>query len=301
MDLLQWVKQHQPSVPVILVTGNCELQTAVDSMKLGAFDYVTKPFELQTVLDRVKSALNQRSQQLREEQAVQELRDSLQTQTQALDSARSDLDLDHHATLEALIRALDARAHETETHSCRVRAYSLCLGERLGLREEQMEDLGQGALLHDVGMIGVSDTILLKNGKLSEEEWTEVKRHPLIGEEIVKGMELLEKAVELILYHHERFDGQGYPYGLQGEEIPLAARLFSVVDTYDALTSDRPYRKALSAEAARIEIECSAGTQLDPQIVRQFLQIPQSELDQIVKETDKAVVWQADRDQVSVS
>jgi response regulator RpfG family c-di-GMP phosphodiesterase len=152
MDVLKWVKENQPSVPVILVTGNCELETAVDSMRLGAFDYVTKPFDLEKVLGRVTNALHQRWRQLTEEEATQQLKDALQTQAQALDLARLDLDAGHHATLEALIRALDARAHETETHSCRVRAYALRLGERLGLRDKQMKDLAQGALLHDIGM-----------------------------------------------------------------------------------------------------------------------------------------------------
>jgi response regulator RpfG family c-di-GMP phosphodiesterase len=283
MDVLEWVKENQPSVPVILVTGNCELETAVESMKLGAFDYVTKPFDLQTVLDRVRNALRQHWQQLKEEEATQQLRDALQTQAQALDLARLDLDAGHHATLEALIRALDARAHETESHSCRVRAYALRLGEKLGLRDKQMEDLAQGALLHDIGMIGVSDTILLKNGRLNYEEWREVKRHPLVGGEIVQGMELPKRALELILCHHERFDGRGYPHRLGGEEIPLPARLFAVVDTYDALTSDRPYRKGLSAAAARSQIEYCAGTQLDPLFAERFLKIPQSELDRLAE------------------
>jgi len=281
MEVLKWVRKHQPTVPVVLITGKCELKTAVESMRLGAFDYVTKPFQLETVLDRVDKALEERSQTLKQEQEQHKLNACLDDRSEALNLTLTNLAVEHDATLEALIRALDARAHETDTHSARVREYALCLAARLELTDPQIDDLSQGALLHDVGMIGVSDTILLKNGKLTATEWRDVRKHPLIGPRIVGNIHSVsEGVVDVITSHHERFDGTGYPDGLRDKEIPFLARIFSVVDTYDAITSDRPYRKARSSTIARREIAGCAGHQLDPSIVEVFLRIPQSELDE---------------------
>jgi HD-GYP domain-containing protein (c-di-GMP phosphodiesterase class II) len=135
--------------------------------------------------------------------------------------------------------------------------------------------------LHDIGKIGISDSILLKPDKLTAEEWEEIRKHPIVGHQIVQGIKFLERPASLIKWHHERFDGKGYPNGLKGRDIPLEARLFAIVDTYDALTSDRPYRKAFSSEAAETEIKRCSGTQFDPDLVQVFLQIPQEELDEI--------------------
>jgi response regulator RpfG family c-di-GMP phosphodiesterase len=288
MDVLKWVRENQPRVPVILITGMCELKTAVESMQSGAFDYVTKPFQLETVLDRVQEALERRAQTLAQEAENLKLRASLSEHTEVLNSTLKDLAVEHDATVEALIRALDARAHETESHSERVRAYALCLGEKLGLSDTEMDDLSQGALLHDIGMIGVSDTILLKPGELTETEWQEVKKHPLIGPEIVGNIHTVnEGVIDVIKHHHERFDGSGYPNQLKGEDIPLLARIFSIADAYDAITSDRPYRKARSPVFARTEIASCARLRFDPRIVEVFLLIPHSELEQVARSAER--------------
>jgi putative nucleotidyltransferase with HDIG domain len=264
-----------------MITAVSDLETAVNSMKSGAYDYITKPFDLERVVDSVQKALDRRSQQIENDQIAKNLQKALQSQTFALNSALKDLDLQRQTTLEALVRALDAREHETGCHSARVQSYAVCLAERLGLSGNRLTDVARGALLHDIGKIGISDRILLKKTKLTEQEWAEIRRHPVTGFEIVKGVSFLDKASALIISHHERFDGSGYPYGLTGKEVPLEARLFSVIDTYDAMTSDRPYRKALTPEIAREEIIRCSSTQFDPEIVKRFLEIPRPLLDEI--------------------
>ena len=281
LQLLNYVAENCKDVAVIMITAVAELQTAVDTMKLGAFDYITKPFDLDLVVESVRKALNQRSQRIRDNQIAMNLKKALTTKTFALNTALKDLQLHRDTTLEALVRALDAREHETGCHSARVQAYAVTLAERLGFAGDRLSDLARGALLHDIGKIGVSDQILLKKGKLTDEEWAQIKKHPLTGYEIVKGVSFLGGASALIISHHERYDGKGYPRGLKGEDVPLEARVFAVIDTYDAMTSDRPYRKALSTDTAKEEIVRCSGTQFDPRIVEAFLQIPQSTLDQI--------------------
>jgi putative nucleotidyltransferase with HDIG domain len=177
-------------------------------------------------------------------------------------------------TLSALVAALDAREHETEAHSRRVGEYALHLAEVMGVGPEPREDIRKGALLHDVGKIGISDRILLKPGKLTPEEWTEMRKHPEIGFWILMGSRELRTASEIVISHHERWDGAGYPHHLLGTDIPLGARIFSVVDTFDALTSNRPYHRGESYGSARKEIETNAGTQFDPTVVEHFLRVP---------------------------
>jgi HD-GYP domain-containing protein (c-di-GMP phosphodiesterase class II) len=180
----------------------------------------------------------------------------------------------YDGTLEALVTALDARDRETKGHSTRVTEYTLDIARRLGFKPETpiWEDMKRAALLHDVGKIGVSDFILHKPGPLTPEEWEEMRRHPAIGYEMLKGVRFLAGPTEIVRSHHERFDGKGYPRALAGEEVPLGSRIFAVADTFDAMTSDRPYRRALPWEAARDEITRHSGTQFDPQVVEAFLQ-----------------------------
>jgi putative nucleotidyltransferase with HDIG domain len=181
----------------------------------------------------------------------------------------------YDGTLEALVNALDARDQETKGHSIRVSKYMMDIARELGVVEgsPQWLDMQRGSLLHDVGKIGVSDTILLKPGKLTEDEWTFMRQHPEIGYNMLRQVKFLEGPAEIILAHHERWDGEGYPRGLREAEIPLGARIFPVVDTFDAMTSDRPYRKALSTQVAMNEILKYSGTQFDPLVVEAFLDI----------------------------
>lgn len=191
----------------------------------------------------------------------------------------------YDGTLEALVTALDARDRETKGHSTRVTVYALDIARYLGVQPDTPagESLKRAALLHDVGKIGVSDFILHKPGPLTPEEWVEMRRHPVIGYEMLKGVSFLAEPAEIVHHHHERYDGKGYPRGLARDEIPLGARIFAVADTFDAMTSDRPYRRALPWEAAHDEIVRHGGSQFDPRVVEAFLEA----LKEWVQERDK--------------
>lgn len=175
------------------------------------------------------------------------------------------------AFAEALAEALDIREHETGDHSKRVACHTLVLARRFTTDPYQLRQIYWGALLHDVGKIGVSDAVLLKQGALNEDEWQEMRTHPEKGHRIVAQIPGMEEAAEIVLSHQECFDGTGYPRGLRGQQIPLGARLFALIDTLDAMTSDRSYRKALSFDQARAEIVSMSGTQFDPGAVQAFL------------------------------
>ncbi len=184
-------------------------------------------------------------------------------------------------SVTALVTALDAREHHTQQHSLRVRAYTMRLARELGIRPAEQRIYALGALLHDVGKIGVPDSILLKPGRLSNEEWERIKEHPAIGRRILSSVPFLHEATGIVYAHHEKFDGTGYPRGLAGREIPFGARLFAVADVFDALTSDRPYKGTLSYDEARIEIEAGSGSHFDPEVVAAFLGVAEPEWDRI--------------------
>jgi putative nucleotidyltransferase with HDIG domain len=187
----------------------------------------------------------------------------------------------HEETLFGLVSALDLREHNTRLHSQRVREYTELLAERVGVDEKARREIGLGALLHDVGKIAVPDQILLKGGKLTGDEWREMRKHPEAGYQILASIGFLKNSAELVRSHHERYDGTGYPRGLKEEEIPLGARLFMIADVFDALTSTRPYRSCVTPEAATIEILAGKGSHFDPSIVDIFTAIPPAELQTI--------------------
>jgi putative nucleotidyltransferase with HDIG domain len=194
------------------------------------------------------------------------------------------------STLQALVSALDIRDNETAGHSVRVTRYSLAIAERLRVNDSLMEQVRQGALLHDIGKIGVPDAILRKTGKLAEPEWKEMQKHPVIGKGFLEDIEFLRPATAVVYCHHERWDGAGYPSGLTGDAIPMAARIFAVADALDTITSDRYYKKAQSFSQARMEIESSSGTQFDPSVVKAFLTLPEKAFLRIRLDTNMAVL-----------
>ncbi|MFI5401499.1 MAG: HD-GYP domain-containing protein [Planctomycetota bacterium] len=189
-----------------------------------------------------------------------------------------DLRESYEATLDAMVSAIESRDCETKHHCRRVQVYAVMLAQRLGVSPEELVDISYGALLHDVGKIGVPDAILLKPGKLTDSEWEVMRRHTVIGHQMISRIKFLRGAADIVLHHHERWDGGGYPQGVSGEEVPLGARIFSIIDTFDAMTSKRPYKEALSNATARAEILRCAGTQFDPKLVQEFLRITDEEL-----------------------
>ncbi len=274
MEFLRLAKKQNPETAFIMITGLMDINTAIDSLRIGAYDFITKPFELPAIRRAVDRALDRRRLQIENRFYREELERQVRERTFELNEALYDVEESYKITLEALVTALDAREHETHAHSQRVREYTLTLAQSLGLKHDDLIQVGRGALLHDVGKIGVQDSILLKPGKLNEAEWVEMRKHPQIGYNILQSIEFLAPAAEIVLCHQERWDGKGYPHGLAGTDIPLGARIFAVVDTLDAMTSDRPYRKAMSFDVALAEIRACSGTQFDPRVVSAFLSIP---------------------------
>jgi putative nucleotidyltransferase with HDIG domain len=202
------------------------------------------------------------------------LNERVEEATQAIREHQNEVVRAYFGTLEAMILALDLRENETGYHSYRVTEYAVKLGKHAKLNDEDLSVIAKGALMHDIGKIGIPDSILLKPGKLTDEEWTLMKKHPELGYSLLKNIDFLEESAVIVHTHHERYDGQGYPAGMSGEEIPLGARVFSVVDALDAMTSKRSYRDALPFEEAVRRITEASGSQFDPVVVDLFLEIP---------------------------
>jgi putative nucleotidyltransferase with HDIG domain len=189
---------------------------------------------------------------------------------EGLEQSNDELKLAYDATIEGWSHALDLRDKETEGHTLRVSEMTVKLARDLGLGDKELTQVRWGALLHDIGKMGIPDGILLKPGPLTDEEWVIMKKHPVFAYEMLAPIHYLKAALDIPYCHHEKWDGTGYPRGLKGEQIPLAARIFTVVDVWDALTSDRPYRQAWSEEKARQHLQAGAGTHFDPQVVKTF-------------------------------
>jgi putative nucleotidyltransferase with HDIG domain len=273
LAFLRILRERYPETGVIMMTGYGQIESAVEALKLGASDYLTKPIRVSNLAASVLKALQTRNENLENLEYHRNLEGVVARKTLELERAYAQITETYKITLEALVTALDARECETGHHSQRVVRYSLAIAQEMGLKPEQMEHLARGALLHDIGKIGVPDSILLKPGRLTETEWEEMRKHPETGARILSDIEFLKEASEIVLSHQEQWSGAGYPRGLCGEEIHLGARIFAVADTLDAIVSDRPYRKGRSLDHARTEIQKHAGTQFDPKVVEAFMLI----------------------------
>jgi putative nucleotidyltransferase with HDIG domain len=288
IDLLKRIKAFAPDLDVIMVTGVVDVDIAMASIRDGASDYVTKPFNLEEVRIAVEQALDKR-RLIRENRAYQlHLEEMVQERTRELQES-------YESTLTALVTALDFRDNETQGHSYRVVEYAMVVADRLGVEEPDRTWIRRGAILHDVGKIGVPDAILRKPGKLDPAEWEEMRKHPEMGYRMLQHIRFLEPALDIVLCHQERWDGSGYPRGLKGEEIPLGARIFAVVDTFDAMTSDRPYRKALTIADAREEVRKFTCIQFDPAVADAFLAIDDNVWRQIREWVHQEVLELEDR------
>ncbi len=281
IELLRQARSQNPDVQVVMATAIADTETAVGALRDGASDYLTKPFKMSEVrlvvqrcLERRRLVLENRALQERLETRVAEQTRELREKKHRLEKLNDELKSAYESTLQALMTAIDFCDHETLGHSLRVVEYSTLIARKMGVVEPELTAVRWGAILHDIGKIGISDAILRKPGKLNEEEWEELRKHPTLGLEMLRHIPFLNRVVGIVYSHHERWDGKGYPRGLSGRKIPLGARVFAVVDTFDAMTSDRPYRKALPVSVAREEIRACSGTQFDPRVAAAFAEIP---------------------------
>jgi putative nucleotidyltransferase with HDIG domain len=281
LELLQEASEHYPYTAFLMATGEDDVRVGVEAMKEGADDYLVKPFNLDAVVGSVRRAIEKKQMQTELEKYRSQLEDLVEQRTQQLKAAMRRIEQTYDDTLEALGAALDLRDTETAGHSRRVSLYCLEIARAMGCNTEQLKTIMRGAYLHDIGKIGIPDSILLKEGKLTMEETSVMQTHVRIGYELVSRIPFLAAAAEIVLSHQERYDGTGYPQGLMGEEIPLGARIFAVADTLDAMTSDRPYRRALPFSTAREEIIRESGRQFDPDVVRAFLALPEETWEKI--------------------
>lgn len=261
--LREWGKRS-PGTAGIVMSANAELDSAVQALKLGACDYITKPFNFDVLLITIENAL--RKKEL--ERQLADYRTNLEIKVKEQTDIINQM---YVRSIDAMIKALEAKDYYTRGHSQRVTLYSVAIAEELGMTGQAVEDLYRAAVLHDLGKIGVREAVLNKPGKLTEEEFAEIVRHPGTAVRILEPIPFFRPLLPAILHHHERFDGTGYPSHLAGNDIPLASRIMTIADTFDAMTSTRAYRKALPVVDAIAEIRRCSGTQFDPAIVPAFL------------------------------
>ena len=271
LELLRLVKAVRPNMKFIIMTAYAEIGVAVEAMHLGANDLLIKPFELELAVFSVKKALEQKKMEDELESYHKNLKKLVAERTAKLQEAYRTLKKAYLDSVKVLAGAIDAKDPYTRGHSDRVRQMSLQIAASLGFAEERMEILEYGALLHDIGKIGIKDEILRKPGPLSAEEYQTIQEHPLIGVKIVEGIEFFKDKIPMIRNHHEQFDGKGYPDGLLGEAIPLEARIIAVPDAFDAMASLRPHRRTRALEDILLEMEQHRGRQFDPRILQIFL------------------------------
>jgi response regulator RpfG family c-di-GMP phosphodiesterase len=287
MDLLAEVRRHYPDLVYLMATGLDDVQAGVRAMRQGADDYLIKPLQIDEVMVSLERAFRKHDLEQEVEHYRQNLEKLVCKRTVQLQSALGRVEQNYADTLDALGAGIDLRDGQTGGHSRRVALYAMNIMAKLSGTVEQHKSLVMGAWLHDIGKLAIPDAILLKPGPLTKAERKVMENHVQIGYDLIKRVSFLADAAEIVLTHHEHWDGNGYPNGLAGSDIPLNSRIFAVADANDAITSERPYRSALSFQFARNEIERRAGTQFDPEVVTAFLTIP----------TER---WEAVREQAAV-
>jgi len=271
VELLKKVKAMHPKMTVIMITAYPEIDMVVEVLRIGAYDFIIKPFNLDLVVFAVQKALDKKRLEEEIEAYDHHLKELVEERTAKLRQACLMLKKAHLDSVKALAEAIEAKDPYIRGHSDRVREKSLRIAKKLGFSEKRLESLQFGALLHDIGKIGIKDEVLQKQGPLSPDEYQHVREHPLIGVKIAEGIDFFKDKISMIRHHHEHFDGQGYPDGLAGKDIPLEARVISVPDVFDAMSHPRPYRGAIPLENALAELEKEKGKQFDPQIVEIFI------------------------------
>jgi putative two-component system response regulator len=270
-DLLQIVKEKAPATEVIMITAYASVDTATKALRAGALDYLIKPFELSTVRDIVGKGIARRNEMGLVRKRIQDLQLANKTLENEVENTYNNINSHYQETITSLVIAIDAKDSYTKGHQERVARLVLMISEQMKIPDHNLITFQQAATLHDIGKIGVAEDILRKDGDLNNSEYDIIKKHPVIGAEILSPVQMLKEVVPLVLHHHERYDGSGYPDGISGESIPLGARIIAVADAIDAMLWERPYSAAKSTDEVRNELKRVAGTQLDPDIVEAAL------------------------------
>lgn len=282
-ELISRIAQLNSGILTIAISGKATVETAVESLRRGAYDFIEKPVRIAHLLATVRRALDYRAAMRENRRYQHHLSEMVQQKSAKLSESLAEVRRSYEFTLESLIGLLDAREKNFGEHSKRVRSLSVILAREMGLAEKEAETVGRGALLHDIGKIGVPDSILLKEAELTEQEWEIMRHHTETGHRILSASPYLNGVAEIVRDHHERYDGQGYPQGLSGCEICLGARIFAVVDAYDAMRSNRAYSPPKTPSEALAEIESGSGSQFDPQVVEVF-KTCQHEIEQLFQD-----------------
>lgn len=267
LDMLRTIRKIDDEVYIILLINSANLTIPLKDLKaLSVQGYCEKDDKLEQLPLFVEAAVKSIGQM----KIIKKMNDELSKSKELLEQA-------YLESIETLRYTVEAKDRYTHGHSDRVSAYSVLIGQKLGLTSSDIKTLKIGGLFHDIGKIGISDSILLKNGKLTDSEYTEIKNHPIIGKNILSNAAIFEDIIPIVLYHHERYDGKGYPYGLSDTSIPFLARIVSVADSFDAMTSKRSYRGELDLEYVKEEIKSKSGSQFDPIVAATFLDILNNE------------------------
>jgi len=283
--LLEKLKQARPTLSIVALTSGTVEDSAVKLLRAGTLDGIAAPDDADGIFSIVRSELRRMESEAKADRNAKSLRRLRAERARNL-KRTMDLEEIYDSTLENLMTALDLRDVETFGHSRAVAKYTQVLSAMMGFKgEEELDNLRKGALLHDIGKIAIPDSILKKPGALLPEEWEKIKLHPALGYGLIKEIKLVKIVGNIILHHHERFDGGGYPQGLKHDKIPLEARIFALADALDAITAHRPYHKALDFKSAEREIVKNSGTQFDPGIVDVFLSLKPEQWEKIRFET----------------
>ncbi len=270
--LLEYLRSKYPRIPVVMLTAFNDLETGLKAIRMGAKDYLTKPVTRDNLVACIRLILEMSEEERLKEERDEAFRYHHEEIEEQLLHSMSTLDSVTRSTLLAFSETIEQKDRYTKGHCKRVSRFSVALGRELGYTPLQLEILEGGALLHDIGKIGISEAILNKETPLTKEEYNTIKMHPVFGDRIVSHIELFQPYRPIIRNHHERMDGTGYPDGLAGKDIPIDVRIVSLTDTYDSMTSTRAYRKAFSPEIALEEIRLFSGSQFDPELVDIFIE-----------------------------
>lgn len=271
-QVVEQIREFDKGLYILLLTGHKDLAPPLKTLKkLDIQGYCEKSSDFEQLLLLIQSGLKSVDQM----KLINKINDELADKNDALEKSYLD-------TIGILRQTVEAKDPYTRGHSDRVSAYSVLIGKKLNLDDKTLHTLKIGGLFHDIGKIGIPDSILLKESKLDDNEYSQIKNHPSIGAHILGNVEMFSDIIPIVLHHHERFDGHGYPSQLKGEDIPYVARIAAVADTFDAMTSKRSYRNALPLDTVKEEIKRCEGTQFDPAIAETFLSILNNDYDEIL-------------------